>query len=53
MCTCPICGNPAYGPVVHGTAKALQTPEFYAHVHHGRVYWHRMDWAESAPEAII
>lgn len=53
MCTCPICGETAVGPVRHGTAKAFSTPEFYAHTYHGRVYWHRMQWAESAPEGIV
>jgi len=52
MCKCPVCGEPAVGPITHGTAKNYSTPEYYAHVRYGRVYWHRMEWAESAPEDL-
>jgi len=51
--TCPVCGEPAFGPVEHGTAKALRTPEFHTHVYHGRVYWHWNRWPDSAPEGVV
>lgn len=49
MCKCPKCGREAYGPIEHGTAKALRTPEFYCHVYHGRAYFHVLEWNKHAP----